>query len=343
MLTDDSASSANQLLSFVESTVKPVNNSVSVNSVSHSRSGVSVDNESVQNDVAATMLPATSPPTKRKLRRKYPTKMQNQTERALGSTQVAQRYKGKRRKVLLPRGQPNATAQATRNMSAGAVQRLNAENIPKNVRKPQTLQERQRQRQLQQQKQQSAQQQRQLQRPDELKRTKDAQLQQQIRVPPTSHLQKQYHFIPQPDTPATTLRISTSIDHHHHQQITTNTTTTIRQHIQQQPPQGPPNEHRYEHRQQQQQQQQQHTVSNSSSITSRHQHTHQQQPQSQQHTVYDTTTIQNRQDHVVVQGNTDIVVYRNIGTLPCPPSVRLVPHRFIPVHPQQRTRPREIY
>ncbi|XP_028895887.2 laminin subunit alpha-1 isoform X3 [Zeugodacus cucurbitae] len=402
MLTDDSASSANQLLSFVESTVKPVNSSVSVNSVSHSRpSGLSVDNESVQNDVAATMLPATSPASKRKLRRKYPTKMQNQTERALGSTTVGQRYKGKRRKALLPRVQPNATAQATRNMSVGALQqqsqRIVAENIPKNVRKPQALQERQRQRLMQQQQQQqqqrqqkqqpNVQQQRQLQQADELKRRKEAvsqqqqkqqsaqqqqkqqpqrllltqqqqqfsynpreghyyqqqqkqQQQQQLRPPP-EHLQKQYHFIAQSvDTPATTLRISTSIDHHHHQQITTNTTTTIRQHIQHHEPQSPPSEHHYQQRQHQQQQQQ-HIASNSSSITSRRQHTKQQQPQTQQHTVYDTTTIQNRQDHVLVQGNTDIVVYRNIGALPCPPSVRLVPHRFIPVHPQQRTRPRE--
>lgn len=48
-------------------------------------------------------------------------------------------------------------------------------------------------------------------------------------------------------------------------------------------------------------------------------------PPAQQH------SIQN-QNHVV----TDIVVYRNIGPIPCPPGVRLVPHRVITATPDPR-------
>ncbi|XP_054742486.1 putative mediator of RNA polymerase II transcription subunit 26 [Anastrepha obliqua] len=353
MLTDDRSSSVNQL-SFVESATKFVNNSrasdnVSVNSVS---STLSVDNEIVQSDVAATMLPATQQPAKRKLRRKYHAKTHNHT--ALGMA-AGQRYKGNRRKVLLQRMQPNAT-HATRNMSVAdaeqlpQLQRIIAENIPKNMRRQQTQQERRREGAVKQQQQHQQPQQQRLHQTQQQQQfsynpregkyhhQQQQQQQQQTLLPqsanrqrgPQHELQRHYNFVPQPDIPTTTLRVSTSIDHHHHQHITTNTTTTIRQHVQQEEPH--------------QQQQQHHFVGNASSITSRQYQTHQQQPQpqQQQHTIYDTTTVQNRQDHVVLQGNTDIVVYRNIGTLPCPPNVRLVPHRFIPVHPQQRPRQRVV-
>ncbi|XP_023158823.1 laminin subunit alpha-1 isoform X2 [Ceratitis capitata] len=434
MLTDDSTSSVNQLLALAvaESSnpvpVQTVNNSVSVtkNSVSPRSISVSVDNEIVQNDVAATMLPATTKPVttppphpaKRKLRRKYPTKIPNQT--ATGPP-LGQRYKGKRRKVLATRLQPNATraTHATRNMLASVgvgigdapqlrqlqMQRITAENIPKNMRKQQALQERQRQRQWQQQQQQQQKQQllheqRQEQQVDELKerqqrvqerhmqkqqaqKQQEQKLQQQQQQPrlqasqqqqqfsynpragqfyrqqqqqqqtrvqlPTQNRQQHHNFPPPPsragDAPATsTLRVSTSIDRHHHEHIQTNTTTTIRQHIEHE---QETSSTRQQQQIQQQQQQQTNFVSNSSSTVSRHQQQQQQSQQQlqlqqkQQHTIYDTTTIQNRQDHVVIQGNADIVVYRNIGTLPCPPGVRLVPHRFIPVREPQRPRPRE--
>ncbi|KAL9927608.1 uncharacterized protein ACN427_001608 [Glossina fuscipes fuscipes] len=42
--------------------------------------------------------------------------------------------------------------------------------------------------------------------------------------------------------------------------------------------------------------------------------------------LYETTN----KEHVIIQGNTDIVLYRNIGAIPCPPNVRLVTHRVIP-------------
>ncbi|XP_037819777.1 uncharacterized protein LOC119609138, partial [Lucilia sericata] len=48
-----------------------------------------------------------------------------------------------------------------------------------------------------------------------------------------------------------------------------------------------------------------------------------------------------QQQNVVIQGNTDIVVYRNIGPVPCPPGVRLVPHRVLTATPDPRLhRPR---
>ncbi|TMW53859.1 hypothetical protein DOY81_001030 [Sarcophaga bullata] len=43
-----------------------------------------------------------------------------------------------------------------------------------------------------------------------------------------------------------------------------------------------------------------------------------------------------QQQNVVIQGNTDIVVYRNIGPVPCPPGVRIVPHRTITATPDPR-------
>ena len=43
-----------------------------------------------------------------------------------------------------------------------------------------------------------------------------------------------------------------------------------------------------------------------------------------------------QQQNVVIQGNTDIVVYRNIGPVPCPPGVRIVPHRTITAKPDPR-------
>lgn len=43
-----------------------------------------------------------------------------------------------------------------------------------------------------------------------------------------------------------------------------------------------------------------------------------------------------QQQNVVIQGNTDIVVYRNIGPVPCPPGVRLVPHRVLTATPDPR-------
>lgn len=43
-----------------------------------------------------------------------------------------------------------------------------------------------------------------------------------------------------------------------------------------------------------------------------------------------------QQQNVVIQGNTDIVVYRNIGPVPCPPGVRLVTHRVITATPDPR-------
>ncbi|XP_017481173.1 PREDICTED: putative cyclin-dependent serine/threonine-protein kinase DDB_G0272797/DDB_G0274007, partial [Rhagoletis zephyria] len=342
MLTDDSASSANQL-SFVESPTKLVNNSaasagVSVNSVNPT---LSVNNEIVQNDVAATMLPAaTAQPAKRKLRRKYPVKMQNRT--ALASP-AGQRYKGKRRKVLLQRMQPNAT-HATRNMLAvGAqqpqLQRITAESIPKNVRRQQAQQEKQKQ--LQRKQQQRPQHQKFV---DEAKRREEAALPQQQRLHQTQQQQQfsynpregQYHHQQQQQQQQQPLPAHLPQSENRQRELQS-------QHFLSQPPLQPDTP-ATTLRQQQPEELQHHYVGNSSSITSRQHYNHQQQqqpqPQPPQHTVYDTTTIQNRQDHVVIQGNTDIVVYRNIGTLPCPPGVRLVPHRFIPVHTQQRPRPR---
>uniref|UniRef100_A0A1B0AJK7 Uncharacterized protein n=1 Tax=Glossina pallidipes TaxID=7398 RepID=A0A1B0AJK7_GLOPL len=91
--------------------------------------------------------------------------------------------------------------------------------------------------------------------------------------------------------PSSTVRVTTSIDHEYHRNGSIGPTTTTQ--IKHYIGLNSTNVHRLDY------------------------------PQSP---LYETTN----KEHVIIQGNTDIVLYRNIGTIPCPPNVRLVTHRVIP-------------
>ncbi|KAI9585575.1 hypothetical protein GQX74_001422 [Glossina fuscipes] len=91
--------------------------------------------------------------------------------------------------------------------------------------------------------------------------------------------------------PSSTVRVTTSIDHEYHRNGSIGPTTTTQ--IKHYIGLNSTNVHRVDY------------------------------PQSP---LYETTN----KEHVIIQGNTDIVLYRNIGAIPCPPNVRLVTHRVIP-------------